>query len=302
MKNRFTVVVSSCDKYEDLWDPFFRILKAEWPRLEREQITIILNTEHKTFCLEGLNIKTLQLYDEDEASVWTERLRRTLESIETDYIIHILDDFFLNDKVRDDIIDRCVKWMDDRSGISMFCFKETYVSKNIRDNRYEGFERRPLFGQYKFNCQAALWRRTRLINYLKKNENPWEWEEFGNWRSYRHPFHLFYSHIPGGPRVFPYIYEAEGSTFWESGVYRGKWVLPSVDPVFKMHNITVDYSIRGIISPEEYNSSNSEETVKRKEDAPKWKQAVWFIRPVYCKVKDIIADIRYVLKHIDHFF
>lgn len=293
---RYTVVVSSCDEYSDLWDPFFKIIMSEWPELKKYQIPIVLNTERKTYQYKGLNIRTLQLYGENDNPAWSTRLKETLERIKTEYIIFLLDDFYMHGDVRTDKIEQCIGWMDSNQNISSFCFKETYASKNIRDNKYEGFERRPLFGKYKFNCQAALWRKDRLMSYLQKDENPWEWETMGNWRSYKHPTHRFYSHIPGEPRVFPYIYEEEGATFWESGVYRGKWVLPSVKSVFEKNNVEVDFSVRGIVLEEDF------KTPKRKEDMPGWKQHLWFLRPVYCKAKEFIVKIPFVFKNMHHFF
>ncbi len=48
MKQDYTILVSSCDGYRDLWDPFFTILKANWPELAAQQQEIILNTEHES--------------------------------------------------------------------------------------------------------------------------------------------------------------------------------------------------------------------------------------------------------------
>ena len=56
----FTVLVSSCDAYEDLWNPFFSIIKKEWP--EVVDYPIVLNTESKAYTHDGLNIKCYQLY------------------------------------------------------------------------------------------------------------------------------------------------------------------------------------------------------------------------------------------------
>lgn len=302
-ENRYTVVVSSCDNYNDLWDPFFKILKAEWPELIEKQIPIVLNTESRSYRYEDLNLRTMQLYQEGDNPPWTERLRKTLEMIETDYIIFLLDDFFMKGRVRSAEIDRHMKWMDENPRISSFCYKETFVSKNIQDGKYEGYERRPLFSHYKYNCQAALWRRERLISYLKKNENPWEWEWLGNWRSYRHPMHFFYSVKPDGMHVFPYLDVINGHVYGGAGVFRGRWCLESVENVFLKHGVIVDYSIRGVVSPEELvPSQRLEEPVKKREDAPFWKQAMWFARPVYVGIKNTYSKTRYVLQHIDHFF
>ena len=45
-KNDITIIVNSCDKYSDLWYPFFELLRIQWPDLS---YPIILNTESKTY-------------------------------------------------------------------------------------------------------------------------------------------------------------------------------------------------------------------------------------------------------------
>ena len=41
-----TIIVNTCDKYEDAWNPFFRLMEINWP--ESENYKIILNTENKS--------------------------------------------------------------------------------------------------------------------------------------------------------------------------------------------------------------------------------------------------------------
>ena len=57
-----TIIVCSCDAYEDLWYPYFEIFKNQWPDCK---YPIILNTESKTYSHDGLNIKCLNLYTEE---------------------------------------------------------------------------------------------------------------------------------------------------------------------------------------------------------------------------------------------
>lgn len=288
-KNQYTVVISSCDKYEDLWNPFFKVLKAEWPELSEKRIPIVLNTEKKCYSYEGLNLRTVKPCANQELS-WTERLKTVLESIETDYIIHLLDDFFLTQKVQQNQIDKCLEWMCANNKISAFYFNGTTASRSIDDGKYPGFVRRSLIAPYKLNCQAAIWNREKLISYLRKKESPWEWETMGNWRTYKHPFHYFYSAMPGTEKAFVYAYKDK-----QSGIYHGKWVVSTVEPVFKKHDIRIDYSIRGTASKSDFAPE------KKKEDAPKWKQQIWFLRPLYCESKSIVLKFTKFLVHIDHF-
>jgi hypothetical protein len=60
MKNNnfCTIIVNSCDAYDDTWYPFFKLLKKYWPNCK---FPIVLNTETKKFEYEGLDIKVINL-------------------------------------------------------------------------------------------------------------------------------------------------------------------------------------------------------------------------------------------------
>lgn len=284
-----TLLVSTCDSYSDLWEPFFTVLRNEWPNLD---YPIVLNTESKSFDFEGYDIKTFNIYKGGESVPWGKRLRETLKLITTDYIILMMDDVFLYDKVDSDRIKKCIGWMDKNKRISCFCFMQTFTP-NKRSERYEGFEKRPLVAEYKFNGQVALWRRERLIRYLRDNESGWEWETYGNWRSYRYLTHEFYSQVASGTHVFPYLYEVGGITWGGLAIYRGKWYVPAVDHIFKKNGISVDYSVRGTIDESEFLPPK----LKTKEDYKGIKRRLYWIRPVYVFLMKIVNIVRHA-KHL----
>ena len=285
-----TVVVSSCDKCSDLWYPFFLLFQKAWPENE---FPIVLNTESKTYQHQGMNIETFCLYKENENVPWGKRLKETLKKIDTEYIILLLDDFFLRDRVNHNQIQQCIEWMEQDKSISSFCFMESN-SKNIQDCRYNGFERRPLFGDYKFNCQATVWRRKRLIGYLRNNEDPWQWERFGNWRSYRYLLHKFYALAAGQEYVFPYIHKINGWAWGGLAIYRGKWYLPCVEKLFTENEIYVDFTIRGTVDETAF----MPKPLPPKESYEGWKRRLFFIRPLYGKIYNAIT----IIKNIGHLF
>lgn len=233
MADRCTLLVNSCDAYEDLWVPFFTILTHRWKELP---YPIVLNTESKSFSFPNLDIRTFQLYDEKDRVPWGARFIKTLQHIDTEYVLCMLDDFFLLEDVEQARIDECMRWMDADHNIAVFSFWRTR-QPNIRDNRYPHFEKRPQNGKYRFNCQAALWRRDKLLQYIRPHESPWEWEIYGSIRSRRYK-ESFYSAIEGEPYVFVYDWFAGGA------VHRGKWTR-GVSGLLNNYNIKIDYSTRG---------------------------------------------------------
>lgn len=283
------MVVSSCDAYEDIWSIFFEILLKQWSDIE---CPIVLNTESKTYSFPGLKIETYCLYKAGDNISWTRRLRETLERIDSKYVITLLDDFFMQDKVDTKRLQECLNYMEADKRIASFCFMET-PSKNIDDKKYDQFEKRPWIAKYKLNCQAALWRRDKLIRYLKNDENPWEWETMGNWRTYKHPEDVFYSQISNSNYIFPYIYKANGMNWGGLALYRGKWYLPYVEPLLKKYDIQVDYTKRGIIQDSDF----APQTRKKKADYKGIKKRLYWLIQLYIGIRSCI----YYIKNIRHF-
>ncbi len=235
MHNNCTIVVSSCDSYEDTWYPFFKIMDNQW---KDRSYPIVLNTESKSFDYGDMNIKTFNFYKPGKKVPWGKRLIRTLKAIDTEYILFMLDDFFLLEPVDQKRIEQCIEWMDQDKEIAVFSFWRTH-QPNIKDGKYPHFEKRPQNGEYRLNCQAAVWRREKLISYIRPHEDPWQWEILGSQRSSRYP-EKFYSAIENEPLIMVYDWFSGG------GVHRGKWTKGVVD-LFKKYNIECNFSKRGFV-------------------------------------------------------
>lgn len=287
-----TIVVSSCDAYEELWPPFFKLLKIQWPSLPFQ---IVLNTETKVYQTDGLDIRCMRLYQPGENVPWSRRLKETLQRISSKYVLFLLDDFFIDGKVDENKIMECISWMENDRGISVFSFMETF-SGSYDDNRYPGFERRRLVSEYKFNCQAALWRRKHLIQYLRNGESPWEWEVYGNWRSYRYFNRKFYSRKAGAGQIIPYLFEAGGRSFGGLVLFRGRWYAPLAEYFNEKYALDIDLGGRGIMEERELLQSLS--PTEQPHDRAAWKNRLLFLRPLYHK----LLRIKNILLHIKHIF
>ncbi|MEG1061752.1 MAG: hypothetical protein RSD08_04850 [Oscillospiraceae bacterium] len=268
MNNKCTVLVCSCDAYEDTWYPFFKIFKAEWPNCP---FKIILNTECKKYEYEGLDIRTLNLYQQGDSVSWGQRMIDHLNSIESEFVLVMLDDFFLCRPVDEEKIMTCINWLESDKRIASFSFYKSSV-KNIDDGKYPGFERRKHFGEYKLNCQAAVWRTETLKKYLRNHESPWLWEIAGNMRSYRtaDKFYAIKPHV-----LSPIDYNGPGF-----GVFRGKWTRSYVEDLFKKHDIDIDFSQRG---------ESTAESVAKMQNARQ--------NPLVFKMKSIICNAITLMKN-----
>lgn len=227
VNSKCTVLVCSCDKYESLWTPFFTCLKDNWKDVP---YPIVLNTESKSFKMEGLDIRTFNLYKPNGTVAWGKRMKDTLRRISTEYVIILLDDFFLKSQVDQEKINQCMSWMDENKNIAVFSFWRTR-GNNIPSDKYEDFELRQRNGEYRFNCQAAIWRRERLIKFIRNHESPWDWELLGSIRSRRYKDE-FYSLLEG--KKLPFNYDVGGV------LHRGKWVLKNIKPIIEKYNLNIN--------------------------------------------------------------
>lgn len=176
IRNDIALVVSSCDKYEDAWHPYFELIKKYWPEHPQK---IALITETKQYKTEGLDIKT---YNYPEACTWSERLYNTLQQIDTKYIIFSLEDFFLLDYVKQDRIDECIAWMEENPNIAVCRLYSCDYDNLTPTEKYRDFCVAHKDIGFRLETQAALWNREILMSFIDLSEDPWQFETKGTER------------------------------------------------------------------------------------------------------------------------
>lgn len=234
MSEKCAVIVNSCDAYEVLWEPFFLVMREKWVDMDYE---IILNTETKSFSMEGLNIRTLQLGEETEERQWGKRLLETLEHIDAEYIINLFDDFILESQVDVKRIEQCFDWMEANKKIAVF-YLMNIPQPNKKDKTFEGFDLVPQGQNYRLNSAPAIWRKEKLMEFTGAKDTPWAWEFFGSTRTY-HTDDLFYCVSKGVQPIYEYAHELGGA------IHRGRWVKSVIEPVVEKYHLDIDLGERG---------------------------------------------------------
>lgn len=220
MNKNCSVVVLTCDSYSDLWEPFFILKNRYWNDCPYETY-LITETKECEYC------KTININEK----IWTKRVREGLKKIKSDYVIILLEDFFIRDKVDNERIEYCMNHFDKNT--AMFNFEKSYDENDI-DSGVEGFKKKSETAPYKCSCQAAIWDRKKLIKLLAVDGSAWDWEV-------NPPIEHYDFYINSGDYVFNYGYK----DYKWFGVCKGKWIKNDVVPLFKKENIKIDYSIRG---------------------------------------------------------
>ncbi len=237
---RCAVLVTSCDNYEDAWNPFFTLFSIMWQDCP---YPLFLNTETKNYAHEKLEITCLhptRPAKKNKTISWSNRLRQAVEQIDAPYILFFLEDFFLMSEVRADVVEKCLTHMEETSDVGFVNFySDPHTSEVVWD------EFSPIDPEYDYgiNTMTALWNKEYLLAILR-DENPWDFEFFATRRAKKMPYRCL-THLKEFPPVFDYSIKIENGY----GIYQGKW-LKNNQSLFEKHGIKVDLEKRGVIDPE----------------------------------------------------
>ena len=174
---KYSIIYNTCDKYDALWPGFFSLLIKYWPNCNRR---IIFNSENKSFQYDGFElIKPINNRIEDS---WSQRLLNSLDCVNDNYVLMILDDFYLKSPVNESVLFECIDRMDKDKNIKCYTFA-WQPGRNIADKEQKDFELRRRFARYRVNAQIGLWRVDYLRKILRTYETPWQYELSGSFRS-----------------------------------------------------------------------------------------------------------------------
>ena len=239
LSTKLTVLVCSCDRYEDLWEPFFTLLTKYWPGLS---CRVVLNTETKTY--ESGELRVDALHPSVPDAPYGRRMRECITHIDTPYTLLLLDDFFLRAPVDEARLSEIVRWMDDDRAIASVNF-DWNTPRTKEPGAVTGFYRMPQYAMYKLNLQAGVWRTERLLHYWRDEDDPWRWELFVNYLTFESG-DAFYA--AEGEAASPVRYGLNKDAAW--GVVAGKWAESDVAPLFAENGLEVDFAGRGVCAPE----------------------------------------------------
>lgn len=235
MKDKnYALMVLGCDKNSELLPMFLRNIKKYWPQYNKE---VYINTESFRFKSKDFDLKfPSQTYD--ILFPWSERLYNFLEEYPYKYVIFLLDDFILGDFVDSNELDRVYEIMEKNPKIACFNFMETYKdSVDSIKEMYDRYYLKDIKAEFRINLQAAIWRKDFLMKFIRKHENPWQFETWGTKRAQRFSNEIY--HIKKDAKhVFIY---PEGGVLAD-----GKWYEKKAIDFMNKEGFSIDFSIRGI--------------------------------------------------------
>ncbi len=248
-----TIVVSSCDKFKDAWEPFFTLLDKYWMDHPRK---VLLNSE--TIEYDGPQKYVKTVLNPNNKS-WTGRIRNTVKQVKTEYVLFFLEDYFIWDYVNESIFSEALQLMqeDDKTGAVIF----HGVS---RDEKYNTkFDSDSVFVEQKNNLISrahvcvTLFRKDYLMKMLYADENPWRYERESYARSIALKKKIFAQNYRCSSPCFLYYLKPRDNI----GINQGKWLKDTI-PMFEKNGITnIDYNNLGIY--DEYLRPNMDKDIKK---------------------------------------
>lgn len=153
----FAILVLSCDKYEPCWMPFFTLLDKYWEN--HPKVYLVTESKKCKYC-DTINVNS---------EIWSVRFLEALRNIKEEYVLVMLDDFFIRDYVDYERINS-IRFTDD---IACYNFELEYREPALRLNEWDVAKNNQV---YLTSTQPSLWCRKKLITFIDNNMSPWDFE------------------------------------------------------------------------------------------------------------------------------
>jgi hypothetical protein len=217
------LLVLSCDKYCDLWNPFFTLLFRYWPDCP---YPVYLASNFRTYS--DKRVKTITVGKDKD---WSSNLGIALQQMPYSHLILLLEDYLLTEPVDTARIRNLVAYMKRKRAGCLRLFSCPGPDVPCTDNLEVG---EILKGSgYRLSLQAAIWDKQILLGLLREGETPWELEVKGSRRT--DELSVPFLSITKGVR--PAV------SYFCTAVVRGKWLRDAVD-LCREEGIRIDLQVR----------------------------------------------------------
>lgn len=202
------ILISSCDEYADLWDPFFELFHTYWPDCP---FPVFLNSI--TVPYQASSVQQILV---GNRLGWGDGLIKGLHILQqkspSKFTLLLLDDYLLNAPVDTQRISDCLKVLKELNGHYLRLVPKPKPDTILEEHPGIGTIKKN--SPYRLSLQASIWRTETLLAILRPTETPWDMEVLGSQRSRKYGG-FYCSYRP----VIRYL----------NGVDRGKWTMESHD-------------------------------------------------------------------------
>lgn len=231
--NNLAVIIISCDKYSDTWNPFYHFFFKYW-----NDCPFMIYHVSETLHYQHPKVNTIHT---GRGKKWSEMLLEALNSIDQEYVLLLLDDYFLLKNVDNKNMLDCLHIIQQENAAYLRIFPCPGPTQPYK--YYSGIGLIEKSDAYSISTQATIWQKKTLTDFLQPSETAWELETKGSKRASQiENVFLSVTIPPGLSRLedgdFPYTYLC-------TAVVKGKWV-PEALKLCAHEGIKLDLAYRKI--------------------------------------------------------
>ncbi|WP_457617850.1 hypothetical protein [Lutibacter sp.] len=165
------ILILSCDKYADLWKPFFSLFKQNYDG----SYPVYLGINTNNYEIDGIK----SIYSGKDID-WSTSCRKIVQQIPHKYVLVLLEDIFITSKIDPKVITETIQFMQRNEA------KHIHIFSNVKPDKW--LENNPKFGIYEKQAPyranvIGFWDREYLLNLLINGESPWNFEIQGSYRT-----------------------------------------------------------------------------------------------------------------------
>lgn len=166
-----TVLVTSCDGYHDVENPFITLWRKFWPDCPFE--TVLLS---ETVPCAGFDRVILT----GKGKCWCEMLTEALDQIRTPYVILLMNDYYLEAPVDTANILRRLDQAKAYGAANLRLMPNPPGRRAFRADEGCDLLEYPRNAAYCVTCQTGIWNLEYLRGLAARNRSAWEFERFGS--------------------------------------------------------------------------------------------------------------------------
>lgn len=168
--NRLSIFVTSCDLYKDCWEPLLYSFKKYWPTCPYP-IYIVSN-------FEGESDEQVTYIKVGEHLGWGSNSKKALKEVDSKYILHFHEDYFLNRPFNTDIMERHLDYCDNNS-VQYLRLSDHPIRDKFRIGN-SCYCQDPLGEKYSLCMQPSIWRKDLYESLCVPGWSCWDFENSVN--------------------------------------------------------------------------------------------------------------------------
>ncbi len=175
-----TIIIPSCDKYSELWEPNFQFLLKNWPSIQNKHafIPIYLISNFKEY--KHSRVTNIRL---GEDISWSDNFIKALDSVKTKYLLIILEDYIIDKPVNEERLIQIMHLMENTEAAYVELSLDPALSDGIEEPKLPGVIVKSRMAESRTSLQASLWNVGDLKKILEPQESAWDFEIISSFRS-----------------------------------------------------------------------------------------------------------------------